>query len=425
MTKIVRTGVLRALRPIAGAAAVLFSVHAAALAQSAEDTSNAAANSVKLVRVVIGLPPDTAWLTLRHTIFCVNPLIDKWPGGRIAQRLPPYYVPFQTELERAGYKVVTPGEDNLFNEESGSADYEAAAVVTDQHVDGCGAVGNTFVGDEDITGEGTMKIDWQLYSRVRKEVVAHISTSGTAKLDHKAVGGVAKLVRASFADNVRALGANAEFRAALNGPKALAKGVLAPGQHSKIILAGSLKAGPRPIADAVGSVVTLITGTGSGSGVLVSQDGYFLTNAHVVGDDTTIRARWSDGIETIAQVVRVAKDRDIALVKTNPRERMPLAIKHGAVTPGQRVYAIGSPKGKAFQGTVSSGVVSATRIIDGLRYIQSDVSISPGSSGGALLDETGSVIGIAVLRFENDGPAGLNMFVPVGDAMDFLSLEQQ
>ena len=168
-------------------------------------------------------------------------------------------------------------------------------------------------------------------------------------------------------------------------------------------MAGSLKAGPRTIADAVGSVVTLMTGIGSGSGVLVSDDGYILTNAHVVGDERNVRVRWSDGIETLAQVVRVAKDRDVAIIKTNPRDRTPLAIKRGAVTPGQRVYAIGSPNGKDFQGTVSSGVISADRMIDGLRYIQSDTSVSPGSSGGALLDETGSVIGLTDLGVQNEG----------------------
>jgi S1-C subfamily serine protease len=137
----------------------------------------------------------------------------------------------------------------------------------------------------------------------------------------------------------------------------------------------------------------------------VSDDGYIITNAHVVGDEKEIRARWSDGIETVAQVIRFAKDRDVALVKTNPRDRSPLPIKRGAVTPGQRVFAIGSPRGKDFQGTVSSGMISADRIMDGLRYIQSDVTVSPGSSGGALLDETGSLIGITDLGFQNNGPA--------------------
>jgi len=64
-------------------------------------------------------------------------------------------------------------------------------------------------------------------------------------------------------------------------------------------------------------------------------------------------------------------------------------------------------------------------VIDGLRFIQSDVSISPGSSGGALLDENGAVIGVTVSTYLNGGErAGLNLFIPIGDAMDFLALEQ-
>jgi S1-C subfamily serine protease len=210
----------------------------------------------------------------------------------------------------------------------------------------------------------------------------------------------------------------------MGAPKALENGFVMPGQQSTILLAGSLKAGPRKIADATGSVVTILTGTGTGSGILVSTDGYVLTDAHVVGDDKTVRVRWSDGLETLATVERVAKNRDVAVIKTNPRDRAPLAIKRGPVTPGQRVYAIGSPLGEKFQGTVSSGVVSADRVFNGLRYIQSDTVVSHGSSGGPLLDETGAVIGITDLGIPNDGPAGLNLFTPIGDAMDFLSLEQ-
>jgi S1-C subfamily serine protease len=145
-----------------------------------------------------------------------------------------------------------------------------------------------------------------------------------------------------------------------------------------------------------------------------------------VGDAKQVRLRWSDGIETVGQVIRVAKNRDIALIKTDARDRIPLAIKRGAVSPGQRVYAIGTPLDKAFEGTVSSGIISANRTIEGLRYLQSDTNILPGSSGGALLDETGAVIGIAVSGYQKDGQAvGLNMFIPIGDAMDFLALERQ
>jgi serine protease Do len=341
-------------------------------------------------------------------------------GGRVSQDLPPYAIAFKTELERAGYKVVTPDQDNLFDPGSASANYEAAAVITDEHIEGCADRRDV----NDVKGDSSMKIDWQIYSRLKKQVVAHVSTTGTAHLDHLVEGGQQQMLMESFAGNVRTLASNADFRAAMIA-QIVAGRFQTPGQQSKIALAGSIKAGPRKIADAVGSVVTIMNGIGSGSGVLLSSDGYIVTNAHVVGDDKEARIRWSDGIETLGDVVRVSKNRDVAVIKTDPRDRTPLAIKRGPVSPGQRVYAIGSPMGKFFQGTVSSGVVSADRILDGLRYIQSDTVVSHGSSGGPLLDENGSVIGLTDLGIQNgDGPVGLNLFIPIGDVMDFLSLEQ-
>ena len=401
-----------------------------ASAQTAQDASVApdpsAQNSVKLVGVILALPAGTPWLSLkRGALLCIYDGVTRTSTGERAPQDPSAYAPsFKRELEHEGYKVVTPGEDNLFDPEAGASDYQLAAVISDARVEGCISDGSYFSEKGSIRGNSSMKIDWQLYSPIKKQVIARISTSGSAKLDSSVPGGHQRLLVESFASNVRELTAKAEFRAAMSAPKALTNGFRLAGQQSKILLAGSLKAPTRHIDDAVGSVVMLLAGTGSGSGVLVSEDGYILTNAHVVGDDKAIRVRWPDKVETLAEVVRVAKDRDVAIIKTNPRDRTPLAIKRGAVTPGQRVYAIGTPLDKAFQSTVSSGIVSANRVIDGLRYIQSDTTVSHGSSGGALLDETGAVIGITDLGIQNDGPAGLNLFIPIGDAMDFLSLER-
>jgi len=403
-----------------------------AFAQPAQETSAAPAsppavqNSVKLVRLLIALPAGSPWMSMRvGGLICIeNPTIQTWPGGREEQKLSPYTAPFKTELEGAGYKVVTPGEDNLF-EAAASADYEVAAVITDAHIDGCMANGVFLTERGAVRGDASLKIDWQLYSRIKKQVVARVSTTGAAKREKSVPGGVARLITEAFAVNVRELSQNTDFRTVLSAPKAIAKGFATPDQQSKILLTGSLKAPTRPIADAVGSVVTILTGTGSGSGFLISEDGYMLTNEHVVGDDKEVRIRWSDRIETLAQVVRVSKERDIAIIKTNARDRRPLAIKRGQVNQTQRVYAIGSPRGEDFQGTVSSGIVSADRTMNGLRYIQSDTTVSHGSSGGPLLDETGSVIGVTDLGIQNDGPAGLNLFIPIGDAMDFLSLERR
>ncbi len=420
------------------AAKVLASVLACALAsgtafgQNAQDTSPetpAAQNSLKLRTVIFAVPVGTLWLKLRPGApLCFGePVTRTTTAGRTEVSTSSYAPNFKTELEKAGYKAATSGEDNLFDHEATSADYEAAAVITDEHIDGCFSWGGLWVKSYlgDVQGDSSMKVDWQIYSPIKKQVVARISTVGTAHLEQATAGGIERLLGDAFASNVAALAANAEFHAAITAPKAFTAGFQMPGEQSKILLSGSLKAGSRKIADAVGSVVTIMNGTGSGSGVLVSSDGYILTDAHVVGDDKTVRVRWSDGIEGIGEVIRVSKNRDVAIIKTSSRDRTPLALKRGAVTPGQRVYAIGSPKSKDFQSTVSSGVISADRVFDGLCYIQSDTMVSPGSSGGPLLDETGLVIGLTDLGIQNNGPAGLNLFTPIGDAMDFLALEQR
>ncbi len=409
-----------------------------ALGQGVQDRSDKQTlNSVKLVTVLMALPAGAPLMSMRHDAFCIGRSEDKiWGGGRVAQDLPPYSAAFKREMEGAGYKVITPGEADLFDEHLGAADYEVAAVITDAHMNACsssrGMLGRLLRGDDPLVsqnavrGDGSMSVDWQLYSRVRNQVVVRVSTHGQSRLDQDVPGGAARLITEAFADNLHALAQNPEFRAGVNLPKPFTAGLQTPGRQSPIALAGSLKAGPRKIADATGSVVMITNDLGTGSGILVSSDGYILTNAHVVGDGTSARVRWSDGLETMAEVVRVARTRDVAIIKTNPRDRTPLAIKRGAVTPGARVFAIGTPRERAFQNTVSSGVISAERVIDGLRYIQSDVSISAGSSGGALLDESGSVIGITVSHYMNEGqPAGLNMFIPIGDALDFLALEQK
>jgi S1-C subfamily serine protease len=411
---------------LARIAAFVFLACGTALAQTGPDDAASAGVSVKLTTVVMALPAGTPWLTVNAGLLCVRPAgIRSASGGRDAQDLPPYTAAFKTEMEKAGLK--TTADDDLFNREDiKAADYQVAAVITDEHILACTIMEQTLgfsLGD--TRGDGMMKIDWQVYSPLKKEVVARISTSGSVKLADRVPDGMARLVTEAFASNARALVSDPAFRVAISAKPPTPQDVLLNEKQSMIGLLGSSKAAKRPIADEVGSVVTLMTGAGSGSGVLLSGDGYVLTNAHVVGDEKEVRVRWSDGIEKTGQVIRVSKPRDVALIKTDPRDREPLSILRGALNPGQRVFAIGSPRGKDFQGTVSSGVVSASRTIEGMRYIQSDVSVSPGSSGGALLDENGSLLGITEAGFQNQGQnAGLNIFIPIGDAMDFLSLEQ-
>ena len=123
--------------------------------------------------------------------------------------------------------------------------------------------------------------------------------------------------------------------------------------------------------------------------------------------------------------IRSDKRRDVALIKVDPRGRQPLGLHRAAPLAGDTVFAIGAPLDVKNQGTVTRGVASANRILDGFSFIQSDVTINGGNSGGPLLDEKGEVLGICDLSFRERGdvPTGINYFVPIDDALRFLSAE--
>lgn len=266
-----------------------------------------------------------------------------------------------------------------------------------------------------------MKAEWQVFDPTQRIVLARIDTVAGEEAGRRSTDGVEKAMLAAFRQNVRALLAAPAYRAVV-----LAKAGAAPGpkSHPPITLASKSASGARKISDATGSVVAVFADSGHGSGFLVSEDGHLLTNRHVVGASKFVKVRWSDGFETVGEVVRSDLRRDVALIKTDPHGRTPLTLRRGTVQPGEVAYAIGTPLDEKFQSTVTKGVISANRIYDGFNFIQSDVTVNPGNSGGPLLDEKGGVIGITVIGIRDDAsPTGINLFIPIGDALDFLNLK--
>jgi len=136
---------------------------------------------------------------------------------------------------------------------------------------------------------------------------------------------------------------------------------------------------------------------GLGSGVIVSPDGYILTNFHVVGHADEIHVTLMDKREFTAKVVGKDQKTDLALIKINTNQPLPSAILGDSSRSevGDWVLAIGSPFG--FNLTVTSGIISAEgRALGGNydNFIQTDASINPGNSGGPLFNTHGEVIGI-------------------------------
>ena len=155
---------------------------------------------------------------------------------------------------------------------------------------------------------------------------------------------------------------------------------------------------------------------GVGSGFIVSPDGYIVTNAHVVDGATEVVVRLTDRREFTAKVVGADKRTDIAVVKIDAKNlpALDLAAKP-AVKRGEWVIAIGSPFG--FENSVSAGVVSGVHraLPDGqmVPFIQTDVAVNPGNSGGPLLNAAGQVVGVnAQIYSRSGGYMGLSFAIP-------------
>jgi serine protease Do len=156
---------------------------------------------------------------------------------------------------------------------------------------------------------------------------------------------------------------------------------------------------------------------GLGSGVIVSSDGYILTNNHVAGHADEIHVRLLDKREFTAKVVGKDPKTDLALIKIDTQQPLPVAPLGNSSTAevGDWVIAIGSPFG--FNSTVTAGIISAKGRALGGNYddfIQTDASINPGNSGGPLFNAKGQVIGINTAIYSSTGSnAGIGFAIPI------------
>ena len=156
---------------------------------------------------------------------------------------------------------------------------------------------------------------------------------------------------------------------------------------------------------------------GAGSGFIVSSDGYILTNTHVVANADEVTVRLTDRREYPAKVIGADERTDVAVIKISA-SNLP-TVKLGdpsRIKPGQWVVAIGSPFG--FENTVTSGIISAiARTVPGDNYvpfIQTDVAVNPGNSGGPLFNMAGEVIGINSQIFSRTGGfMGVSFAIPI------------
>ena len=316
---------------------------------------------------------------------------------------------FKAETVRYGFS--TPEDAiSVFDDKGNGTDFRVGATMM--------AFDYRTCGERDQNGSAYSKVKWEVFSVRRQQVVysavienTYASTTNMPEkeFDHAVMLGIVDNLLADPAFVAVIKSGGMTDAAPVQAQPALR---VEPGM---VISGGVDKGTPKILA----AVATVESGIGSGSAFYVSQQGYLLTNKHVVGDDKFVRVKLASGRSLVGEVIRVDKVRDVALLHTDPVADEALALRPDAPAIGEVVYAVGSPFGQSLSGTVTRGVLSARRVFEGVPFLQSDVAVNPGNSGGPLMDANGRVIGITVI---GTAAKGISMFIPIDDVLDKLSL---
>ena len=165
---------------------------------------------------------------------------------------------------------------------------------------------------------------------------------------------------------------------------------------------------------------------GSGSGVILTEDGYIATCAHVVEGAKSVKVTLNDDTAYDATIVGTDDKNDIAIIKIDATGLTPAIVGDSTtLTVGSEVIAIGNPLGE-LRGTATAGIISATNRtieVEGqtMTLVQTDAAISPGNSGGGLFDASGKLIGIVNAKVSDSRAEGLGFAIPVNSVLDEIS----
>lgn len=341
--------------------------------------------------------------------------------GRFNYDVTKYADVFASVMKKHGYPVDDKAE--LFpNSKERVADLQVAARIVDATLNAC--FPRMYRNELEVTGSAYLKIEWSVYSTLEKKIMYVTATEGSTYGDVESTIGEAGLLRPALADALEKLALDPKYKDVVDPPVSpVVRKPDVPRTKIKRVkeFTEDLKRHLEPIKAAV---ATVTANRGSGSGFVVSEDGTVLTAEHVISGSKFVKVITAIGKECYGEVVASNKQRDVAVVRVDCTGLTALPISREQIVEGTEVFAIGTPLSEKLQFSVTRGVVSGIRKIDEVDYIQSDVNVLPGSSGGPLLDSKGNVIGITSAGVAAKSvPLGVNFFVPIKELGKYVPLD--
>lgn len=376
--------------------------------------------SIQIARIRSGLLPGTV-IGGHHEGF-LKMLYERYTalGGLSEQLEEATRHLLEDELGEAGYNVLLSERDSVFDEPL-AEDLEPGRFLVG------GTITQTNLNSYSSWFEDVTKVEqtirWEVLDRDLGKVVFRQETQGQAKAE-----GVN-----NPAANYEAI--RASFQAFLNEPKfqrlikepIAAKATVSSGPEAYQVAA--ISSSPQPltteqlVGQTVPSIVQIRTPAGRGTGFLLSSPGLILTNQHVVGSALSVKVDLYDGSTHTGRVLRRDANLDAALLKLDGDvpEVAGLPLCHtNAIRVGEPVVAIGNPL--SLSNTVTQGIVSGFRRSRSRQMIQTDTAVNPGNSGGPLLNQHGTVIGIVTQKITTEGVEGLGFALPISEVLQKLKV---
>ena len=338
---------------------------------------------------------------------------DRWPAS--AGRSREFDVAIMNRLRELGYTIVDPSDNPFRSVEPAKSRYRLGAIVSRISRDHYFRYTGEYISMPDEGyGIADADVEFQILENSTEEIVFRKTYTGygveAGKRPVPLIPAIINALDHALSDP----GFVSAVRSDKNGTPGTGPADSAATLRVPACPASGDTRLPDNLSRISGSVVTLRVGSFSGSGVIVSTLGHVLTAAHVVTGASRVSAILPTGMEFDAAVLRVDVPHDVALLQLPGKGYPCVAVARAhTLKPGEEVFVIGSPLGKTFATSVSRGVLSGEREIEGVRYLQTDASVNPGSSGGPLLDKTGRVQAIVSLKIVAPAVEGLAFGVPV------------
>lgn len=341
-----------------------------------------------------------------------------WGTGNVSIADLEFRLQVLDELQRFGFSVLGSSEILFGESPSYRPRFLLGAIINHLKFDTYGPRAGNY-------SSATITVEWVLYDTELQQTVYRTTSQGFAR---KAGDLSLSVVFLAFNASLEKVLTNEAFLRFVRKSSATSDSQLTGDAREKAFLLlrpcrpSQLVSLPKDIEAVERSVLVIQSTHGLGAGVIISEDGFVLTAAHIVAGVKTATAKFKNGLVLEAAVFRVHEQTDSAILKLPGagHQCLPIWIEPNAFV-GRDVFAIGHPRALEF--SVAKGIVSGVRDDEGGQIIQTDAALNPGHSGGPLLTESGHVLGIVTHKTVVPATEGLAFVRSVRSALEGLRVK--